>query len=107
MDRGAFTMRWDPAQYGRFATDRGRPFVDLLDRVGAHSPRRVVDVGCGPGNMTQLLCRRWPDATIEGLDSSAEMIAAADAAAAAQPDLAGPVFRVEDASAWVPRRTLT
>jgi trans-aconitate 2-methyltransferase len=70
-------MRWDPAQYGRYAGERGRPFVDLVARVGATSPRRVVDLGCGSGELTALLADRWPDATVTGIDSSPEMIAAA------------------------------
>lgn len=68
---------WNPETYLRFADQRGRPFFDLLARVGAESPRRVVDLGCGPGNLTQHLMRRWPDAIVEGLDSSTEMVAAA------------------------------
>ena len=68
---------WDPEQYGRFAGERGRPFVELLSRVELESPRRVVDLGCGPGKLTALLADRWPTATIEGIDSSPEMISAA------------------------------
>ena len=68
---------WNPETYLRFADQRGRPFFDLLARVGAESPRRVVDLGCGPGNLTQHLIRRWPDAIVEGLDNSPEMVAAA------------------------------
>lgn len=68
---------WNPETYLRFADQRGRPFFDLLARVGAESPRRVVDLGCGPGNLTQHLMRRWPDAIVEGIDSSTEMVAAA------------------------------
>ncbi len=90
-------MRWDPQQYGRFAAERGRPFLDLLARVGADRPRRVVDVGCGPGALTALLAERWPDAAVEGLDSSPEMIDAA--AAAGRPQLR---FRVADAQSWTP-----
>ena len=67
---------WNPETYLRFADQRGRPFFELLARVGAESPRRVVDLGCGPGNLTQHLMRRWPEAIVEGLDSSAEMVAA-------------------------------
>ena len=67
-------MRWDPAQYGRFADERGRPFIDLIDRIGAVTPRRVVDLGCGPGTLTQLLAARWPQAEVVGIDSSPEMI---------------------------------
>ncbi|GAA1139152.1 trans-aconitate 2-methyltransferase [Nocardioides aquiterrae] len=68
---------WDPARYLAFADERGRPFVDLLARVGATAPQTVVDLGCGPGNLTSLLADRWPDATVVGVDSSPEMIAAA------------------------------
>jgi trans-aconitate 2-methyltransferase len=68
---------WDPAQYLRFADERGRPFVELVGRIGAADPRTVVDLGCGPGTLTGLLRQRWPAATVTGLDSSPEMIAAA------------------------------
>lgn len=88
-------MRWDPTQYARYADERGRPFLDLLSRVRADSPRRVVDVGCGPGNLTALLARRWPEARVEGLDSSPEMIAAAR-------DVPGATFFVADATDWAP-----
>jgi trans-aconitate 2-methyltransferase len=110
-------MRWDPTQYGRYADERGRPFHDLLARVGADAPRRVVDVGCGSGELTALLAQRWPDAAVEGFDSSAEMIAAAahlpgdDLAgsnAIATPGARSPqmgaerriAFRVDDATTW-------
>ncbi|GAB3454377.1 trans-aconitate 2-methyltransferase [Kineococcus endophyticus] len=72
---------WDPAQYGRFASPRSRPFHDLLSHVGATAPRTVVDVGCGPGNLTVELARRWPQARVRGVDSSPEMVAAAPAEA--------------------------
>jgi trans-aconitate 2-methyltransferase len=68
---------WDPEVYLTFADDRARPFYDLLGRVGAAQPRRVADLGCGPGNLTLQLARRWPDAAIEAIDRSAEMVAAA------------------------------
>jgi trans-aconitate 2-methyltransferase len=68
---------WDPDRYLTYADERGRPFVELVARVGAASPATVVDLGCGPGNLTALLRDRWPDARIRGLDSSPPMIAAA------------------------------
>ncbi|HEV7977315.1 trans-aconitate 2-methyltransferase [Amycolatopsis sp.] len=68
---------WDPAKYLDFGDLRGRPFYDLLGRVPATDPRRVVDLGCGPGNLTVSLAERWPDATLEASDSSPEMVAAA------------------------------
>jgi trans-aconitate 2-methyltransferase len=68
---------WNPDVYLAFADHRGRPFYDLLSRVGAESPRRVVDLGCGPGNLTVTLSDRWPDAVVEAVDSSQEMVDAA------------------------------
>ena len=68
---------WDPDRYLAYADERGRPFVDLLARVPAETPRVVVDLGCGPGNLTALLAARWPGAKVTGIDSSPEMIEAA------------------------------
>lgn len=70
-------MSWDPERYLTYADERGRPFVDLLARVGADDPGAVVDLGCGPGNLTALLARRWPGARVRGLDSSEAMVARA------------------------------
>ncbi|GAB3760436.1 trans-aconitate 2-methyltransferase [Nocardioides ginsengisegetis] len=71
------THTWDPDRYLTYADERGRPFVDLVVRIGAEAPATVVDLGCGPGNLTSLLADRWPGAAVSGLDSSPEMIAAA------------------------------
>jgi trans-aconitate 2-methyltransferase len=76
---------WDAALYLRFGGERARPFFDLLARVGAELPGYVVDMGCGPGNLTALLAERWPAATVCGVDSSPEMIEAARALAADSP----------------------
>jgi trans-aconitate 2-methyltransferase len=65
---------WDPAQYLRHADHRTRPFADLLARIPAEKPRRVVDLGCGPGNSTELVRARWPQARVTGLDNSPEML---------------------------------
>ena len=67
-------MRWDPDRYLAYSDARARPFSDLLARVPAEAPRRVVDLGCGPGNLTRRLAERWPDAQVEGVDSSPEMV---------------------------------
>lgn len=69
--------RWDPDRYLTYADERGRPFVDLIARIGAAEPASVVDLGCGPGNLTRLLAERWTGARVVGLDSSPEMIARA------------------------------
>jgi len=68
---------WSPEEYLAFADHRGRPFYDLIARIGADAPRRIVDLGCGPGNLTATLPARWPDAAIEARDSSPEMVASA------------------------------
>ncbi|MFG2824391.1 trans-aconitate 2-methyltransferase [Kitasatospora sp. NPDC048365] len=87
---------WDPQQYLRFADERTRPFHELLARVPALPPAPVVlDVGCGPGNSTEVLRERWPDATLVGIDSSPEMLAAA-------AGVAGAEYRLADAATWDP-----
>lgn len=73
----AQSTTWDPERYLRFADQRGRPFEDLVARIPADDPQWVADLGCGPGNATALLARRWPSALVLGVDSSAEMIEAA------------------------------
>ncbi len=76
---------WDAGQYLRFGGERARPFFDLVAQVGAASPGYVADLGCGPGNLTAALARRWPGATVVGVDNSPEMIAAARGAAGDDP----------------------
>lgn len=68
---------WDPNQYLKFADERTRPAVELLARVPLDNPRRIIDLGCGPGNSTILLKKRWPKAEVSGLDFSGEMLSAA------------------------------
>jgi len=68
---------WDPTRYLRFADERSRPFVELLGRVDAADPPRIIDLGCGPGHLTPILRARWPHAAINGVDSSPDMIAKA------------------------------
>ena len=85
---------WDPDRYLTYADERGRPFVELLARVDAVDPDTVVDLGCGPGNLTALLVERWPGARVVGLDSSAEMIEKARATTPAVD------FRVADLRDW-------
>jgi trans-aconitate 2-methyltransferase len=90
--------RWDPERYLAYSDERGRPFVELLARVRATAPVTVVDLGCGPGNLTGLLADRWPEAHVLGIDSSAEMVAAARAATS------GVEFEVGDLREWVAAR---
>ena len=67
-------MAWDPKTYLAFGAERTRPAADLLARVPLATPKRVADLGCGPGNSTALLRARWPDADIDGIDLSDEML---------------------------------
>ncbi|GAA4613796.1 trans-aconitate 2-methyltransferase [Saccharopolyspora hordei] len=85
---------WDPQAYLAFSDYRDRPAHDLLARVGAERARRVVDLGCGAGNLTSLLTDRWPEAEVEATDSSPEMVEAARAR--------GVPARVEDVRDWTP-----
>ncbi|MCX5211113.1 methyltransferase domain-containing protein [Kitasatospora sp. NBC_00240] len=74
------TTHWDPAQYLRFADERTRPLHDLLARVHTlPEPRTptVLDIGCGPGNSTAVLRRRWPHAHLTGIDNSPDMLTTA------------------------------
>ena len=88
------THTWDPDRYLAYADERGRPFVDLIGRIAAADPTTVVDLGCGPGNLTALLAERWPEAAVTGVDSSAEMVTAARASGAAA------AFEVGDVRDW-------
>jgi trans-aconitate 2-methyltransferase len=70
---------WNASQYLKFAAERTQPCRDLAARVALAGPRRIMDLGCGTGNSTEVLAERWPDAQLTGLDSSTEMIAQARA----------------------------
>jgi trans-aconitate 2-methyltransferase len=87
---------WDPQRYLSFGGFRLRPALDLLARIPVEAPRTVVDLGCGPGNVTALLAERWPAARVEGLDSSEAMLAEARAR---QPSIA---WTRGDIAAWQP-----
>ena len=64
----------DPAQYARFSDQRSRPFFELLQRVPQGDFRRIVELGCGSGELTVSLAERWPEAQVLGLDNSAQML---------------------------------
>ena len=106
-------MAWDADQYMKFGGQRTQPSRDLLARVPLAAPRRIVDLGCGPGNSTDLLAQRWPDAEVTGIDSSPDMLAQARRAypalrwieadiAALPPDGAHDLVFSNAALQWVP-----
>ena len=77
---------WDPGQYQRYAAPRLRPAIELLQHVTVGEPGSVCDLGCGDGQVTWMMAERWPRARILGLDSSADMLAAARRRAAGHPE---------------------
>jgi trans-aconitate 2-methyltransferase len=85
---------WDSAQYLKFNDERTRPAIDLAARIALPEAKRIVDLGCGPGNSTAVVARRWPEAQVLGLDSSPAMIAAA------QRDHPKWAWRVADIANW-------
>jgi trans-aconitate 2-methyltransferase len=87
---------WSARQYLKFEDERTRPPRDLLAQVPLQSPQRVFDLGCGPGNSTELLTARFPQARVVGLDSSRDMLQQA------RERLPGCTFVEADLAAWVP-----
>lgn len=71
-------MAWSAAQYLKFEDERTRPAADLLAQVPADLVAGTVyDLGCGPGNSTELLARRFPGRGVRGVDNAADMLKAA------------------------------
>ncbi len=89
---------WDPALYARFEDERTRPAAELLARVPLDAPRFACDLGCGPGNSTELIVRRFPGAEVVGLDTSDAMLDSA------RRRLPGVAFARADAATWAPER---
>jgi len=87
-------MTWSPQQYGKFEAERNRPIRDLIARIANAEVTRAADIGCGPGNSTELLGRRFPTADLLGIDSSPAMIEAA------RKRLPAAQFAVADIAAW-------
>jgi trans-aconitate 2-methyltransferase len=90
-------MTWSAAQYVKFEQERTRPVRDLVARIPNAEVCSAVDIGCGPGNSTEVLRERYPQARIVGLDSSPDMI---EAARKRLPDIA---FEVVDIRQWRPK----
>src|SRR3954465_9033929 len=87
---------WSPSLYARFEDERTRPARDLVAQVPLTAARKIVDMGCGPGNSTELLVGRWPEATMIGLDSSPAMLDEA------RKRLPRATFALADAASWMP-----
>ena len=67
-------MNWNSEQYLKFKNERTQPAIDLANRISVQNPKKILDIGCGPGNSTEVLRRKYPDAYILGVDKSEEMI---------------------------------
>jgi trans-aconitate 2-methyltransferase len=87
-------MSWSAAQYSKFEDERSRPVRDLLARVPTTRVASAADIGCGPGNSTELLQARYPNAVITAIDSSPDMIEAS------RKRLPGIRFEIGDIAAW-------
>lgn len=89
-------MEWSAAQYVKFSDERTRAAHDLLASVPLHDPASVVDLGCGPGNSTELLVSRFPDARVIGIDNDPDMLKTARTALPAHE------FSHADIAEWQP-----
>ena len=65
---------WKPDLYLKFEKERTQPSIDLVCRIRKQNPKKIIDIGCGPGNSTQILAQKWPEADIIGVDISPAMI---------------------------------
>jgi len=90
---------WKPTLYREFEDERTRPARELLARVPLASVRHAVDLGCGPGNSTELLVERFPTAAVIGTDSSTAMLASARERLPEGPRLR---FTLGDIATWTP-----
>ncbi|MFW0773876.1 trans-aconitate 2-methyltransferase [Paenarthrobacter nitroguajacolicus] len=97
-------MKWDPSKYVEFGNHRDRPFHDLVGRVRANHPSKVIDLGCGPGNLTATLSDRWPEARVVGVDSSEDMLRKAESLRHHSPwqQSSRLTFELGDIAEWVP-----
>jgi trans-aconitate 2-methyltransferase len=90
-------LDWNPALYRRYEDERTRPAQELLARVPLPEAARVVDLGCGPGNSTELLANRFPQAQVVGTDNSEAMLASA------RERLPQARFELSDIATWAPQ----
>ena len=88
-------MPWNPQQYLSYSSERLRPALDLMARINLDAPQRIVDLGCGPGNVTAILHERWPQAAVTGIENSPEMLDSAR-------KIDGICWELADVATWQP-----
>lgn len=67
-------MPWNPDLYHKFQSERAAPFYDLLALVDVRPNLKVIDLGCGSGELTRQLADKLPNSHVTGLDSSPQML---------------------------------
>jgi trans-aconitate 2-methyltransferase len=92
-------MTWSAKQYTTFEQERTRPVRDLVAAIATTDVRVAVDLGCGPGNSTEVLAERFPNAAVTGLDSSDDMLVNA------RERLPALSFELSDIETWNPHQT--
>ncbi|HEY0287443.1 MAG TPA: trans-aconitate 2-methyltransferase [Pseudomonas sp.] len=92
-------MTWSAKQYSTFEQERTRPVRDLIAAIATQNVQTAIDLGCGPGNSTQVLAERFPDANVTGMDSSDDMLASA------RERLPSLNFEQADIESWNPDTT--
>ena len=68
---------WSAAQYSKFKKERTIPAIDLANAINRENIKSVLDIGCGIGNSTAVLAKKFPNAEITGADNSDDMLASA------------------------------
>ncbi|HOV13968.1 MAG TPA: methyltransferase domain-containing protein [Spirochaetota bacterium] len=91
------TKNWNPELYLKYKKERTQPSIDLVNRIEISNPNKIVDIGCGPGNSTEILIKRWQNADIIGIDNSPQMIEKA------KKDYPDYKWLLSDAKDWKPK----
>lgn len=92
-------MSWSAKQYSLFEQQRTRPVRDLVAALPGGDVHTAVDLGCGPGNSTEVLAQHFPNAVVTGLDNSQNMLADA------RQRLPGLTFELADIGTWDPAQS--
>lgn len=70
-------MDWNSEQYLKFERERTQPAIDLINRMNIKNAGKIADIGCGPGNSSEILKKAYPKAHVIGADNSGNMLTAA------------------------------